>query len=536
MRNHRIEVQEVESTQNKKRKMTQKEREAVRKRKKAWKIFAMILLLAQLVCSGVAIVQITLSKMLPASYMAVVWIVYLLAFVLVFVFLLMLKRRRGQKKKVIYWKRALGCIISAFVIFVSIFASDVMARLNTTLNNISTEQTIVTDMMAVYVRADDEATDLAKTADYRYGTATAFDYSDVEATLAKINQELHAQIVPTEYDSAFTMVDALYGGEIDAFIMNEAQESIIMDVEGYFEFRQQTKIVYEYEIQTIVEVPSDMVEEVEEPIDVTSDVFIVYISGSDTRNKKLSTSRSDVNILAVVNPTSKQVLLLNTPRDYYVPISVSSTGEYDKLTHCALYGIDCSMDTLSDLYDTRIDYYGQINFTGFETLIDAIGGISVESEKSFVTTHGEYQIVKGMNYLNGAQALGFVRERYAFSDGDIARGRNQMRVISAVINKLTSASTLLMNYADIMKSMEGMFVTDMSTDEIKSLVNMQLRDMGAWDIKSYYVTGANASRTTYSMPNDPNYVMLEDEEMIQKAKALIEKMKSGQMLTDADFE
>lgn len=516
--------------------MTQKERESARKRKKAWKILAMLILLAQLICSGVAIVQISLSKMLPSTYMVVVVLLYVLAFVLDFAFLLLIKKRKGQKKRVLYLKRALGCSIAAFVILVSVFVSDVMARLNATLDNITIDKTIVTDMMAVYVRADDAATDLAKTADYRYGTATAFDYADVEATLAQINQELNAQIVPTEYDSAFTMVDALLGGEIDAFIMNEAHETIIMDMEGYFDFQQQTKIVYEYEIHTVVEVPSDAAEEVEEPIDVTSDVFILYISGSDTRNKKLSTSRSDVNILAVINPTTRQVLLINTPRDYYVPISISSSGECDKLTHCSLYGIDCSMDTLGALYDTKIDYYGQINFTGFETLIDAIGGISVESEKSFTTTHGEYPIAKGVNYLNGAQALGFVRERYAFSDGDIARGRNQMRVISAVINKMTSGSTILTKYADIMKSMEGMFVTDMSADEIKSLVNMQLRDMGSWDIKSYYVTGANASRTTYSMPKDPNYVMLPDDEMVGKAKALIEKMKSGQMLTDADLE
>lgn len=502
--------------------------------KKLWRIFSCIVLLAQLVTSGVAIVQISLSKMLPAVYMAVVVLFYLLSFLLVTAFLLLIRKRKGQKKKAFYMKRVLGCIISAFTIFISVFVSDVMGRLNTTINNITVDQTVVTDMMAVYVRADDPAQQLADTSSYNYGATTSFDYKDVEDTVAHINEELSTDIVPEEYGSAFEMVDALLQGEIDAFVLNEAHVAIIMDMEGYELFYEQTKVIYEYEIHTVVEVENN--EEVEEPLDVTEDVFIMYISGSDTRNKKLSTSRSDVNILAVINPKTKQVLLLNTPRDYYVPISISSSGECDKLTHCSLYGIDCSMDTLDDLYDTGIDYYGQINFTGFETLIDAIGGICVESEKAFTTTHGGYSIAKGTNYLNGAQALGFVRERYAFSDGDIARGRNQMRVITAVISKITSGTTILTHYAEIMDSMEGMFVTDMSADEIKSLVNMQLSDMSSWDIRTYYVTGANACKTTYSMPNDPNYVMIPDETMVQKAKDLIVKMESGQMLTDADFE
>jgi LCP family protein required for cell wall assembly len=260
------------------------------------------------------------------------------------------------------------------------------------------------------------------------------------------------------------------------------------------------------------------------------------LSGSDTRSTKLSTSRSDVNILAFVNPTSKQVLLLNTPRDYYVPISISSSGTRDKLTHCGIYGVDCSMDTLGALYDTSVDYYMQVNFEGFKTLVDAIGGIEVESDQSFVTTHYDVQIYKGTNYLDGTGALGFVRERYAFSDGDNARGRNTMKVVKAIIDKMSSGTTILSNYSAIMKSMEGMFVTNMSSDEIADLVRMQLSDMSSWDVRQYAVIGTGDSRTTYSVPNQKAYVMIPDEDSVDKAKELIEKMESGELLTDADFE
>jgi LCP family protein required for cell wall assembly len=265
-------------------------------------------------------------------------------------------------------------------------------------------------------------------------------------------------------------------------------------------------------------------------------VFVVYLSGSDTRSIKLATSRSDVNILAFVNPKTKQVLLLNTPRDYYVSTAKSSSGAKDKLTHCGLYGVDCSMDTLGALYDTSVDYYMQVNFEGFKTLVDAIGGIEVDSDIAFTTTHYDVQINKGTNYLDGEGALGFVRERYAFSDGDNARGRNTMKVVKAIINKVTSGTTLLTNYSDIMKSMEGMFVTNMSSDEISSLVKMQLSDMSSWDIRSYAVTGTDSSSTTYSTPNTYCYVMVPNESSVAKAKELIDKMESGEELTDADFE
>jgi LCP family protein required for cell wall assembly len=314
-------------------------------------------------------------------------------------------------------------------------------------------------------------------------------------------------------------------------IMNCSYEDIISDMEGYEDFTSLTKIIYMRDIETVLDQSDE-----KEAVSVTEDVFVVYLSGSDTRSAKLSTSRSDVNILAFVNPQSKQVLLLNTPRDYYVPISISSSGTRDKLTHCGLYGVDCSMDTLSALYDTSVDYYMQVNFEGFKTLVDAIGGIEVESDISFVTTHYSVQINKGTNYLNGEGALGFVRERYAFSDGDNARGRNTMKVVAAIINKLSSGTTILSNYSAIMRSMEGMFVTDMSSDEIASLVRMQLSDSSSWDIRQYAVTGTGESNTTYSTPNTYCYVMVPDESSVAKAKELINKMESGEVLTDADFE
>ena len=235
-----------------------------------------------------------------------------------------------------------------------------------------------------------------------------------------------------------------------------------------------------------------------------------------------------------MNPASKQVLLLNTPRDYYVETTVSG-GMRDKLTHCGIYGIDCSMGTLTNLYEENVDYYVQINFNGFETLIDAIGGITVEAEKSFRTSEGGYYISQGTNQLSGAVALSYVRERKSFADGDNARGRHQMQAIEAIIKKVSSGTTVLNNYSAILSSMEGMFATNMSSSEISALVRMQLTDMASWNVKSFAVTGTGSSQKTYSMPTKRIYVMIPDESQIDYARKLVDKVVDGGTLSDNDL-
>jgi LCP family protein required for cell wall assembly len=270
-----------------------------------------------------------------------------------------------------------------------------------------------------------------------------------------------------------------------------------------------------------------------EPVkDITNDPFVFYLSGSDTRSALLTRSNSDVNILVVVNPKTKQVLLLNTPRDYYIP-NPAGNGALDKLTHCGVYGTSCSVQALSDLYHVTINYCAQINFSGFEKLIDAIGGVTVDSDYAFTTRHGHYSISKGPNHLNGSEALGFVRERYSFGSGDNQRGRNQMKVLTAVIKKL-SAGTVVMHYGQILDSLQGMFTTSISGDQIAELVKMQLDDGADWNVKSYAVTGNGGSEITYSIPRMRVYVMFQDKELVDRGINLIDRVINGEILTDAD--
>ena len=264
---------------------------------------------------------------------------------------------------------------------------------------------------------------------------------------------------------------------------------------------------------------------------ITKEPFVVYLSGVDNRGDLTEKARSDVNILAVVNPTTKQAALINTPRDYYVDLA--GTDSKDKLTHAGLYGVETSMATLGNLYGVDVEHYLRINFAGFINIIDAIGGVDVYSDQAFtsVGSPGYYDpttFAEGWNHLDGKSALAFARERHAFKTGDIQRGINQMKVIDAVANKLKSPA-LLMGFSKLMDAAADCFVTSLSQEQISALVRMQLGDLANWDIQSYTVTGSGAkSSKCYSAKGQSLYVMKPDENSVNEAKALIAAVLGGE--------
>lgn len=382
-----------------------------------------------------------------------------------------------------------------------------------TLSNVASTEA-QTDVVSVYVMDDDPAQSLQDIADYQFGISATVDRKNTDKTIDSLEQQLGSPLSVDEYDDLFSMMDDLQSGGLDSVIINSAYVGIIADVEGYSwvstELREITSVAHEVAKEDENTVPDDVPE-----------TFIMYLSGIDTYGGISARSRSDVNILAVVNTNTKKILLLSTPRDYYVDYSVTG-GAKDKLTHAGIYGIDASMDALERLYDIDIDYYLRVNFTGFMDIIDALGGIDVYSEYDFTVQNiRDYQ--KGYNHLSGIEALAFARERYSFAEGDYQRADNQMEVIRAVIDKCASSS-LLTSYGSVMNAVSGSFETSMPEDQIASLVKMQLSDMATWDITSYTVSGESTYAETYSMPGQELYVIVPDENDIMKAKNMISEV------------
>lgn len=499
------------------------------KKKSKWKIIAGIILLLQLLASGVLVGVVIWLNLLPTMYVVLAGLVLFWLLTIVYYLYYSGMKKKRKKKTVLYVKRTIGSILAACVLTVCILGSVMITETKGTIDDI-TDNVVTTDTVSVYVMKDDPAETVEDAKDYIFAITEKYDAGHTQKAIEEINKATGTQIETIVYDNVLDMVKALYSGTVDAMLMNEAYVDVVEAQDGYDTFSQRTKTLYEHEEETVIQKDTTTQEK-----DITKDPFVVYISGSDTRNLTLATSRSDVNILVVVNPETKQVLMINTPRDYYVD-TAAAIGAKDKLTHCGIYGIDCSMKTLGNLYGEYVDYYAQINFNGFKTLVDAIGGITIESEKAFRTSEGGFYINQGTNQLNGTVALSYVRERKAFADGDNSRGRHQMQAIEAIIHKVSSGTTVLTNYSSIMDSMSGMFTTSIHSEEISALVKMQLSDLASWNVKSFAVTGKGGSSTTYSMPTKRSYVMYPNENQVKYAELLINKVVDGVTLTDSDLE
>ena len=321
-----------------------------------------------------------------------------------------------------------------------------------------------------------------------------------------------------EYSNIMELADALLQGQIDAAIMKTSSIEMIDEMGDFTGFASDVKLIYSGEFTIKVATTE---ENVTDNYLSSDDVVNVYISGIDSRGGNNEGSRSDVNIIMSINKKTHNILMINTPRDYYVPLSISN-GVRDKLTHAGVYGIECSRNTLEMLYGIQIDYYVKVNFSGFEKIIDSLGGVDVTLDYSATLSQaGNLTVHNGVNHFNGEQALAFARERYAYSDGDRQRGRNQMMIMEAAIKKACSPA-IISNYTSVLSEVSKNVITDMSYDFIADLAQTQLNDMAAWNITQISVTGVGSySSTTYSMPGWSLYIMVPDEESVENAREQI---------------
>lgn len=394
-----------------------------------------------------------------------------------------------------------------------------------------------TEITEVRVMNDNPATSMGDTKGYTFGYIADADTKNTQSILDEISKSF-GTIKSKGYDSMTALADALYDDEVDAILINQGYVDLLTEKDGYTDFRDQTRVLYTYttthEVDPIVPNTS-----------ITKEPFVVYCSGIDARVDDISAkSRSDVNILAVVNPTTKQILLVNTPRDYYLPLA--RNGELDKLTHAGLYGIDESMKVLGNLYGVQADYYVRVNFAGLVKIVDALGGVDIESDANFSCvpmetpdgngdyTYQKYSFTKGINHVNGSQALAFARERKAFADGDNRRGQHQMTVIKAIVNKACS-SAVLTKYQELLKAASDAFITNMPYADISSLVQMQLGDMADWNITTYAVSGEGSTEYCYAL-GDKAWVMIKDSSKVNTAKNMIQQVINGEVPTTSSSD
>lgn len=342
-----------------------------------------------------------------------------------------------------------------------------------------------------------------------------------EITDVKENIKKEANVVYKEDDDLDKLAVDLINEKIQVALISSSQYSMI--TEENKEFADKTKKIYTTTHKISAENSASGIKDNNSKQTIQNGVFNIYISGIDTAGNISRVSRSDANILATVNTNTHEVLLTSIPRDYYV--TLHSKKSKDKLTHSGIYGINETVTTVEDFMDIEVNYYVRVNFTTLIKLVDVLGGIDVNSNYNFTAENHTYK--KGINHLNGESALIFSRERHSFADGDRQRGKNQQKVLEAIIKKCASSKTILTKYTNILDSLSKSFQTNVSQDEISTLVKGQINNMSPWKVTMISLDGTGASKSTYSAGSQLLSVMIPDEKTISKAQQEINRILSN---------
>ena len=465
---------------------------------------------------------VLLLDMLPVNYLA------LIAMVLFFLWCITFVSQAARKKRGIT-----GKLYSLLMISVLAVGTYYVARANNMIAAI-TSGGVRIDSMVVAVLADDPAETLEDAADYTFGVQFSQGADNMQSAVMDIQSQLGTDIDMTEYGSVQEQAQALTSGEVRAIIYNQSYTELMDEaVEGYSD---QIRIIYEHEIETRLDFGGS-----EEDDSLTKEPFTVYISGLDVYGderdgENRDSERSDVNIIAVVNPNTYQILLVTTPRDYFVPIPGVSGGMNDKLTHAGTYGIDASMATLGELYETDINYYVRLNFSSLIDIVDILGGVDVYSDYAFATgweSGYEMEVQEGLNHFDGQQALAFCRERHNLMDGDNQRGRNQQAVITAMLKKALSP-TMLLKANSIINQVSEDVETNITQGQLNSLVKYQLSTGAEWTIQSVAATGFDGEDYPYSMPNELLFVIYPDDTVVDEIIHLTNVVEEGRTLIEGE--
>ena len=401
----------------------------------------------------------------------------------------------------------LGILINGTSLFVVGQFIGLTSHLNTTSNYSNYS-------MSIAVLSDSPIDNISQVTSVKGPTGT--DNENIQKLIADIKTSQNKELTVEESSSYLAAYKSLLAGDTKAIILNSVFENIIES--EYPDYASKIKKIYTKELTKKVETPKD----------VKGDSFNVYISGIDTYGPISSVSRSDVNIIMTVNRETKKILLTTTPRDSYVPIADGGNNQKDKLTHAGIYGVDASIHTLENLYGIDLNYYARLNFTSFLKLIDLLGGVDVYNDQEFdaYTNNGKHYSA-GKLHLDSKDALGFVRERYSLADGDRDRGRNQQKVIVAILQKLTSTEALK-NYDSIIKGLQDSIQTNMPLETMMNLVNTQLESGGTYKINSQDLKGTGRmDLPSYAMPDSNLYMMEISDSSLESVKAAINDVMEG---------
>ena len=478
-----------------------------KKKKKVLKIniFGLILSLMLIAISISLIVFSQMFDIIPNNYYNLFLAFLIISNILLFI-LLVLK----FKNKFLKVLKILAYIITIILIIIYSVGIVYLNKTRHLFENISIIKEEVTNYYIIVLDTSNyqEPSDL-------YEKSLAY----YETTSKEVLDSIKLSLTYVPISDVTKLKDKLYNKEVDAILISDIIKNKFEDEDE--DFTSNTRILKTIEI-------TKQIEDITKRVSIKNTPFNVLISGIDTYGDISQTSRNDVNIVATVNPNTNEILLTSIPRDYYVKLH-GTEGYNDKLTHASYYGINMAVTTIEDILDIDINYYVKVNFTTVVDLVNEIGGVDVYADQA-INKWKDCPIKEGYNHLNGNCALKFSRERYSYIDGDRHRGRNQQEVIKAIFTKLTSGSTILTEYTNIINVLDGKFATNIDMNEVTDFIKYELNDLKDYTIINTQLDGYGSMGPTYSYPYQDLWIMIPYEDTITNAKNLINKMLNNESI------
>ena len=474
-----------------------------KKKKRNKNIIGISLGILLLIITIIFLCLINAINLIPNNYFAIIAVIIAIMTLVIETFLLIKK-----KNVILKGIKIFCCIISIFLIAIYSFGIHYLSKTVNFLDNISKVEEEITNYYIIVLKDSiyQETSDL-------YNKSLLY----LENTNQEVIDSIKLDLSYTTTKDTNEIKNKLYNQEIDAILISDITKNKLEEDDE--NFNTTTKILETISIK-------NKIEDITKKVSIKNTPFNVLISGIDAYGDINQTSRNDVNIVATINPNTNEILLTSIPRDYYVQLH-GTTGYKDKLTHASYYGTNIAVKTIEDILDIDINYYVKVNFSTVIELVDELGGIEIYADQS-VYLRPNCNIKEGYNTVNGTCALAFSRERHSYADGDRHRGRNQQQVIEAIFKKVSTGSTIINEYTNILKVLDGKFATNMDINEVLNLVKYEVNDLKNYHIESIQVDGYGSMGKTYSYPYEDLWIMIPYEDTINNAKETINKVLNNQ--------
>ena len=449
-------------------------------------------------------------NILPTTYAVMVGMILVL---LGFINYALMKPNKKEHHRKTKPREIIGKVISLLLSVLMVFGSVMINKGYSTLDDITNSNTKSTHY-AIVVLKSSKINSLSELQNESIEYCLQYDK---EKDMNQVIAEAKKKESSLNFDVAMTyskLGDDLYNNTVNAILINTAYNG--MFEENHPDFQNEVKEIWTSDIET-------KVKDFSTRVSVTNTPFIIYISGIDTYGSITTVSRSDVNMIVTVNPNTKKILLTSIPRDYYV--TLANMKKKDKLTHSGIAGPENTVKTMSNFIGIDINYYARVNFTSLITMVDALGGITIDVDREFYENGHTYST--GLQHMNGEQALEFSRERHSFADGDNVRVKHQQDVLMAMLNKMMSPAVIT-NYSSVLKAISGCFETNMASSDITDLIKMQINDNASWTFKQKQFTGTGVMQTGGAyMPDSKLYYMIPNDESVKENLQAIKDVLNG---------